>query len=502
MDRTVTDLEPAAFCSWGREQTAEFKDHTYEKEAKCMFTQGCSQGSNLIRLSSLAVALFLSCSLPIYGAQRGVKNDGDADEAWQVPNRAARRTNPLTADKNSGAGQELYLQECIACHGVSGKGDGAKVKELNVSPADLSRPALRNQSDGTLFWKISQGKSPMPSFRLRFSEKERWMIVNYVRSLAAQEGPGAAELPGASESHAKRGPQELEKSQIGANPDRSSDRSVSRGKELYAEHCADCHGTAGKGDGPHAADLKVNPADLTSPEVQRETDEALFKIVSTGKKPMPAFAQKLSENDLRMIIRYCRTLAHPQALDHSDISVVPPGSASDRPNQVGFARLGYFHVLTNPVPIYGLGAAVLTLFGALLMRNRAAQLVALWLVFLSAAAAWPAYFFGHKAYQQVHTIIDREGQDYLALHMHRADRLIYVFYALGVLALTAVLLPKRVPKSGFPLALLTFSLALVCLGAGAWIAKAGGQIHHPEFRAHSAHQVQPNGALTKNVQEP
>jgi mono/diheme cytochrome c family protein len=425
----------------------------------------------------------------------------DVDEPWQVPDRAARRTNPLNAAKDPSAGRELYLQECAACHGLSGRGDGAKVKELNVSPADLSRRALRNQSDGTLFWKISQGKSPMPSFRLRFSEKERWRIVNYVRSLAGQENAGAAESPGDFESHGQAH-QPTAKSQLRAEgrteSNQRSDPSVSRGKELYAQHCADCHGTAGKGDGPQAADLKVTPADLTSPEIQRETDEALFRIVSTGKKPMPAFAQKLSENDLRMIIRYCRTLTYPQALDHPEVAVAPPQSSGDGPNQVRSALAAYMHVLTNPVPIYGLGAAVLALCGGLLMRNRSAQLVALWLVFLSAAAAWPAYFFGHKAYQQIRGIVDPDGQNWLAIHMHRADALIYVFYALGLLALTAVVLPKRLPKSRFPLALVTLGLALICLAAGGWVAKAGGQIHHPEFRTHIALRVEPNPRLTEN----
>lgn len=107
------------------------------------------------------------------------------------------------------------------------------------------------------------------------------------------------------------------------------------------------------------------------------------------------------------------------------------------------------------------------------------------MIFIFAASAWPAHFFGHKAYGQLYPIIDGEGQEWLSLHMHRADRWIYLFYALALSALATVLLPRKLPKSAVPLALFTLSLALFCLGVGGWMAKAGGRIRHPEFRSHS-----------------
>ncbi len=123
-------------------------------------------------------------------AQNAPKTEG---EAWTIPARAARKQNPIPTDENSLAqGKELFVAGCLPCHGPAGKGDGpvAGTLERNgvpVRPGDLSNAKLWEQTDGTLFWKISEGKSPMPSFQEAFSEEQRWQIVNFVRTLAPHE---------------------------------------------------------------------------------------------------------------------------------------------------------------------------------------------------------------------------------------------------------------------------------------------------------------------------
>src|SRR5438132_1002733 len=78
----------------------------------------------------------------------------------------------------------------------------------------------------------------------------------------------------------------------------------------------------------------------------------------------------------------------------------PPASPAPTAANLGSqARAGpiqpeYVHALINPIPIYGLAMAALFLTGALFLRNRPAQLLALWLVVLSAASAWPTYLLG------------------------------------------------------------------------------------------------------------
>src|SRR5262245_36368618 len=90
----------------------------------------------------------------------------------------------------------------------------------------------------------------------------------------------------------------------------------------------------------------------------------------------------------------------------------------------------YLHTLLNPVPIYGLAMGMVALVIGLLMKARSAQVLALWLIFVSAVSAWPVYFFGQRAYPRVYVIADSDGQTYLDQHRQRAEKLIYAFYVL------------------------------------------------------------------------
>jgi mono/diheme cytochrome c family protein len=108
-----------------------------------------------------------------------------AEQAWKAPSFRARKKNPVAADMRSIAtGKTLYLQECLSCHGASGRGDGPAAKDFDVPPGDLSSVAISDQSDGALFWKISTGRSPMPTFEPLMTEEQRWHVVNYIRTLA------------------------------------------------------------------------------------------------------------------------------------------------------------------------------------------------------------------------------------------------------------------------------------------------------------------------------
>ncbi len=123
-------------------------------------------------------------------AQNAPKTEG---EAWTAPARAARKQNPVSADtKSLVQGKELFVAGCMPCHGPSGKGDGPAAATLerngvSIRPGNLSNAKLWEQTDGALFWKVSEGRSPMPAFLEAFSETQRWQIVNYVRTLAPKE---------------------------------------------------------------------------------------------------------------------------------------------------------------------------------------------------------------------------------------------------------------------------------------------------------------------------
>lgn len=107
---------------------------------------------------------------------------------WTAPARAARKPNPVPADDPSRArGRELFTAACLPCHGPLGKGDGPAAASLERKPGNLSDPRMWQQTDGAIFWKISEGNSPMPAFQEAYSEAQRWDIVNYVRTLAPKE---------------------------------------------------------------------------------------------------------------------------------------------------------------------------------------------------------------------------------------------------------------------------------------------------------------------------
>lgn len=100
--------------------------------------------------------------------------------------------NPIEATRESIAlGNELYVENCVPCHGVSGKGDGPVGLSLNPPPADLTQhtePGLH--SDGQLWLWITNGYpgSPiMPAFKDALTDEERWHLVNYIRTLGQEE---------------------------------------------------------------------------------------------------------------------------------------------------------------------------------------------------------------------------------------------------------------------------------------------------------------------------
>src|SRR5258708_37627223 len=126
----------------------------------------------------------------------------------------------------------------------------------------------------------------------------------------------------------------------------------------------------------------------------------------------------------------------------------------------------YVHVLINPLPVYGLAMGVLALLTAFMIRNRQAQVVALMLIVISAASAWPVFIYGEKGYQRVHAMSDNDGQAWLDAHKRRAEKLIYIYYATAAVGLIAIVAPFKWPKTAPSMAAVILILAICfpCLG--------------------------------------
>jgi mono/diheme cytochrome c family protein len=109
-------------------------------------------------------------------------------QAWVTPGVVLSRTNPLKPDDASlKAGKTLYISTCSSCHGTKGKGDGIAAIACDPKPADHTSNYVQDETDASLYWKISEGRGPMPSYKSNLTENQIWELVNYIRTLKAKK---------------------------------------------------------------------------------------------------------------------------------------------------------------------------------------------------------------------------------------------------------------------------------------------------------------------------
>lgn len=100
------------------------------------------------------------------------------------PPSADAITNPVKGNAEATLeGKKIYTQYCATCHGSKGKGDGIAAPGLSRPPADHTSDFVQKQTDGALFWIITEGNNPMPTYKTTLTEIQRWQVVNYIRTL-------------------------------------------------------------------------------------------------------------------------------------------------------------------------------------------------------------------------------------------------------------------------------------------------------------------------------
>jgi len=130
-----------------------------------------------MRRSRTLLMLAMACSIAALGQNASYQQDSK----WRPPAPAISRPNPLAARPETVAGgKKLFLRHCAECHGSDGSGLEKK------HSADLQLPIVQEQSDGTLFWKVTNGNAAkgMPSFS-KLPELQRWQLVLCIRTLKA-----------------------------------------------------------------------------------------------------------------------------------------------------------------------------------------------------------------------------------------------------------------------------------------------------------------------------
>ena len=245
---------------------------------------------------------------------------------------------PALASAQAGdasAGKAVYERKCLLCHGEKGDGKGPAAELLDPKPRDFTSgiykirtTASKAPADQDLFRVISEGMpgTSMPAWQV-LSEKDRWNVVAYVKSLAAdkfKEAPKKQELP----------------KEVASSAD-----SIKRGKEMYeAIECNKCHGTDGRADGPSRPELKdewghpIKPANLTKRWTFRggagRTDIATRLTTGVLGTPMPTFIDSVEKpEDIWHLTNYILSLG-PESPGYATLITVTAVSDAipDDPN--------------------------------------------------------------------------------------------------------------------------------------------------------------------------
>ena len=140
-----------------------------------VFDETCLKVSSLRALTFFVALVCLTLALSGCGG-------------WNVPPEAKNLKNPVPLDVTTiAAARDLYASNCQKCHGVNGDGKLAPGATYfySTKPTDFMNARLiDSMSDGEIFWKITNGRKPMPAFKNRLSDGQRWQLVNLVRVFA------------------------------------------------------------------------------------------------------------------------------------------------------------------------------------------------------------------------------------------------------------------------------------------------------------------------------
>ncbi len=148
-----------------------------------------------------ARSAFFLLSLSLVLAVSAVSHD---PKDWPVPEEARKMTNPVPlTDAALASAKAIFEETCASCHGDTGKGDGPDAAMYSVKPADLTDAHMMSEmTDGEIFYKITEGRKPMPAYKKTLTDEQRWQLVHFVRTFAPKPAPKAA--PKSAKPAAKR----------------------------------------------------------------------------------------------------------------------------------------------------------------------------------------------------------------------------------------------------------------------------------------------------------
>ena len=124
-------------------------------------------------------------------------------DGWTAPPEAKSLKNPVPVNEATlAAGKALYADKCAECHGEKGDGKGPEAEMYAVPPGNFTDAHMMNEmTDGEIFWKITEGRRPMPSFKKQYTDEQRWQLVNYLRTFSKPVPPPTAPAKPPAKKH-------------------------------------------------------------------------------------------------------------------------------------------------------------------------------------------------------------------------------------------------------------------------------------------------------------
>ena len=99
-----------------------------------------------------------------------------------VPQEAAQKNPVASTEASLAAGKTLFETNCVMCHGQTSAERGPVGKKLSPPPPGLGHDMVQGLSDAAIFTAITQGFGRMPPFQDKLTTRERWELVNFLRT--------------------------------------------------------------------------------------------------------------------------------------------------------------------------------------------------------------------------------------------------------------------------------------------------------------------------------
>ncbi len=216
-------------------------------------------------------------------------------------------------------GKDVYLQNCLACHGVNGDGRGDAAGFLLPKPRNFVQANFRLRStapgnlptDVDLFRAVSLGMpgTPMPPWKVMLNDNDRWAVVEYIKTFSTRFADTNEDRRTVA---------------VFVTPPARNGVTLAEGKALFTKlACVNCHGETGRGDGPSAisllddSDCRIRPRDFGRPGAFKSgyATKEIVRTILTGFNgtPMVGFNGTVTETDAWKLAYYVETFARPAA---------------------------------------------------------------------------------------------------------------------------------------------------------------------------------------------